>query len=458
MSLENFSKKDLILLVESLISEVGKLRAQVDSLTTKISILQEEKQILSVKKSSTNSSIPPSSDLQRTNQSLRNKSNLKKGGQPGHKGHTLEMSSKPDNIVTHTPSFCSTCGNTLENEIGYVFERRQVVDIPPILPVFTEHQSFAKTCKCGCLNKGTFPHNINAPIQYGDSIEALAVYFSSRQYMPFSRLSECFSDVFGINICQSSIVNALSRFASKALPVYQRIKENIKKAPVLGTDETGVKVNGKKGWFWVWQNELNTYISFSLSRGFDTINNLFPNGFKKSTLVSDCWAAQLKCDSNKHQICLAHLQRELNYFIETNNEKWAIDMKSILKDALELKKQIQSYEKPMPQRQKLEKRLATILEISELSKNKKLKAFQKRLQKHKYKIFPFLYDSRIPPDNNASERAIRNVKVKSKISGQFVSEQKATDYAILRSIIDTILKNGANVIDSLRLIAQFRPE
>ncbi|HIP41726.1 MAG TPA: hypothetical protein EYG90_04325 [Campylobacterales bacterium] len=55
----------------------------------------------------------------------------------------------------------------------------------------------------------------------------------------------------------------------------------------------------------------------------------------------------------------------------------------------------------------------------------------------------------MPPDNNGSERAIRNVKVKLKVSGQFKSFQGAKDYASLRSIIDTSRKRGFNEFNSL---------
>ncbi len=64
----------------------------------------------------------------------------------------------------------------------------------------------------------------------------------------------------------------------------------------------------------------------------------------------------------------------------------------------------------------------------------------------------------MPGDNNASERAIRNVKVKQKISGQFFNNDNAKDFAIIRSVIDTTIKNGANVFNALKLIAKLAPE
>jgi hypothetical protein len=71
------------------------------------------------------------------------------------------------------------------------------------------------------------------------------------------------------------------------------------------------------------------------------------------------------------------------------------------------------------------------------------------ITKSKDKIFTFLLDENIPPDNNASERAIRNIKVKQKVSGHFKSLDGATYYSNIRSIIDTSRKKGLNEFKSL---------
>ncbi|MGK0316345.1 MAG: transposase [Saprospiraceae bacterium] len=59
----------------------------------------------------------------------------------------------------------------------------------------------------------------------------------------------------------------------------------------------------------------------------------------------------------------------------------------------------------------------------------------------------------VPPDNNGSERAIRNIKVKQKVSGQFRLENGAHQFAILRSVYDTARKNNKKPFDIFNLIA-----
>ena len=76
------------------------------------------------------------------------------------------------------------------------------------------------------------------------------------------------------------------------------------------------------------------------------------------------------------------------------------------------------------------------------------------MNKYKEYLFNFLYYPDVPANNNGSERAIRNIKVKQKISGQFKSILGALNFAKLRSITDTAIKNGQNVCNALKVIAK----
>ena len=115
---------------------------------------------------------------------------------------------------------------------------------------------------------------------------------------------------------EGTIYNLLNKAANIVLPIYQGIKEEIEKATTIGSDESGVKVKNQNYWAWTWQTILATFIVITKSRGFVTISNTFPKGFPNSTYVSDSLSAQLKTVAKRHQLCIAHLMRELNYFEE----------------------------------------------------------------------------------------------------------------------------------------------
>lgn len=440
---------------------IEKQAAQISTLTIRVENLEQELSFYRNQKNSGNSHLPPSVDPARAarNQSLREQSDRKAGGQKGHGGSTLKFSATPDQIVNHIPTYCKLCGNDLEQADAVSLNRRQVIDIPIPTAVCTEHRTFAKTCSCGHINKGEFPVNVKANVQYGSHIEALTAYLNVRQYMPFGRIQELYSRIMGLDISQGGIVGLLQRFTSKALPVYQEIKNRVEKAGCLGSDETGAKINGKTHWFWTWQNEALTFITQSQSRGYKTIKETFPGGLPDVVLVHDRWAAHFKCDAHDHQICLAHLFRDLKYIDQVHQSHWAQSLTSLLKQAITLNNQT-DYDglSDCVAKNKLERSLMDLLQHKLPDKDKLAIKLQKKLRKISHHILCFLHYNNVPPDNNGSERAIRNIKVKQKVSGGFRSTTGADGFALLRSVIDTTIKSGNDVFYALSLIANLATE
>ena len=114
------------------------------------------------------------------------------------------------------------------------------------------------------------------------------------------------------------------------------------------------------------------------------------------------------------------------------------------------------YKKNNQRRIDIIKRFDKLLNKPPDKKHKELYTFYRRMHRDKEHLFTFLFIPEVPPDNNASERAIRNIKVKQKISGQFKIVKAAQNFAKIRSVIDTTIKNGRNVIHSLTIIAKLQ--
>ena len=138
----------------------------------------------------------------------------------------------------------------------------------------------------------------------------------------------------------------------------------------------------------------------------------------------------------------------------------SIRLKELLQKAIKLKQEMKpdDFRKPPKQIEEIEKELDELLKSNSSKFHKKQLAFIKRLTKNRQSVFVFLEYEFVPYDNNGSERAIRNVKVKNKVSGCFRSYQGAINFAVLRSVIDTTIKNAQDVFTSIQLIAKFRPE
>jgi len=332
------------------------------------------------------------------------------------------------------------------------------VDIPPIKAIVTQYNTYAKQCSCGCLTQTSFPKGVDSPISYGENIEGLIGYFHARHYLPFARMKEMMHNVFNINISEGGLHFLLNRFADRTTPIYEIIKQRIATSKVIGTDETGVKVNGKKHWFWTWQSPKLTYIAHCDNRGKAAIDTHFPQGFPNATLIRDGWKPQMSTLAAAHQTCLPHLLRHLNYLNQKYKDvQWGNSLTTLLYDAMDLGKNVNSREKGV-EKTKIVLRMENLLEKPPEKKHRELYTFYKRICRERQNLFTFLFIEDVPPDNNASERAIRNVKVKQKISGQFKTGTAAQNFAKIRSVIDTTIKNGMNVLEALTLIAKLHPQ
>ena len=408
--------------------------------------LREENAFLKLGRSSKTSHTPPSQDYSlKTSRNLREKTDKKPGGQIGHKGETLMPSTSPDQIILHKPLHCSGCGIGLENHSFSVVGQRQVVDIPPIAPIYIEHQLCQIVCQCKAINIGAYPPSVTNNIQYGFRIKAMIGYCHTYQYLPFGRIKSLLEEVCSVYLSEGTIQNTLKGLVEKAKPIYAEIRSQIERANKVGGDETGSSIEGKKGWFHVWQNETLTYIVASMSRGYATMETHFKDGFPNAVYVSDCWSGQLKVYSKAKQICLVHLLRELNRFIETSQCGWSKQFKVLLKKAIELKKDHIPTDKDIGQ---IQLELMELLQVSTEDKTGKIRAFMKRMIKYQDYLFTFLKYEYVPSDNNGSERAIRNIKVKTKVSTQFRTLNGAHNFAILRSATDTAIKHNQNVFQA----------
>lgn len=455
--------------IQALEKEVAFLRALVFQLTSKVDMLTQEnielrKELAFYKsgRDSSNSSMPPSTDIKPPNRnlSLRKKGGKKPGGQKGHEGNTLQMNANPDEVIKHSPQECEACGRNISRQDEQMVSKGQLIELPPIKPIYIEHQLYSRICICGHCTRASFPQGISATIKYGASVEATISYFHARQYIPVQRMQELLSHLFGLPVSQSTVINIIKRFAEKAIPTYLDIKDQIQKANVVGSDETGCNVNGKNIWYWTWQNLAYTFIVLSNNRGEATITDNFPKGFPNAILSHDRWAAQCLTNAFGHQLCLSHILRELKGLDELYGHGWSTSMKELFMDALELERNTkpERYAWIRKKAQKFEKRLTALLNRKLKEKHHKSIALQKGLLKHRDKIFQFLYHPEVPSDNNGSERAIRNIKVKQKISGQFRSADHAQFFAIIRSVIDTAIKQGMDIFTELTRIARLCPE
>jgi len=401
-------------------------------------------------KTSRNSNKPPSKDFHRTKRTKKRKKKSKKkpGGQIGHDGAFLKMSDKPDLVKDFYPHKCSKCNLKLDKASAILNCSKQEIDIPPLQPIVTQFNRFKIKCNCGKSNCAVLPQRLKGKVQYGPRVRGLINYSLVYQLLPFARLQEMLNVCFGIKLSQGTITNTMERTAINMNPEYEEIKSFIAKSDVVGTDETVVFVGGKKWYNWVWQNQKATFITCEPNRAKSNITKHFPDGFKNAILVSDRYSAHLFTPAKGHQICWAHLIRKVNYIEDTEPNHFAHKLLDIYRRAKHLETLKTSIGKGSKKTKTLEAELNRVL-ISNIDKQQFPETYKlfNALKTHREKVLSFIYYKNVPSHNNASELAIRNAKVKMKISGCFRSAQN--HFAVIRSVVDTMIKNKMNIFQNL---------
>ena len=266
--------------------------------------------------------------------------------------------------------------------------------------------------------------------------------------MAHKRIVSLLSDLFNINIAEGTINSLLKKASKLSQTEIQKITTALESASLVGIDETGCKINSSKHWHWTFQNTTNTLVVVDKSRGTKVINKTFANGFKNACVVHDNYSSYSSLECKSEQLCLAHKIRDLNYAIDCEDTMLAKAIKKLFKEAIKDDKEELTQEQRVILKAQYDKTLEHLLSMPTLLKSETEKQV-KSITKAKDKIFTFLLDEDIPADNNGSERAIRNIKVKQKVSTQFKSFEGAVYYSNIRSIIDTSRKRGLNEFESL---------
>jgi transposase len=422
-----------------------------------------------------NSSKPPMSDgLKRPpKHSLRHKSGKKSGGQEGHQGHRLEPVAEPNRVVVHAVTGCRRCHAALEGGKVEAYEKRQVFDLPEKVELeVTEHRAEIKSCpQCGEINRGKFPAGINQGTQYGPRVRAQMVYFNIYQYVPLKRTREIMEDLYGQPVSEGTVVAAVAEAAQKVTPVVERVKEYlIRTEEAVHFDETGMHVGGLK-WLHSASTALATFFAIHAKRGRAAMDEIGILPKRTGWCIHDYWKSYLQYWQARHGLCGAHLLRELISLVENYLQTWAQAMIDLL---IEIKKGVESAKASGEQalsseqlsdfRTRYDQIVADGLAVNpspqrteeQTGKRGRIKQtpaknLLDRLRDHPDKVLAFMYDFKVPFDNNLAERDIRMAKLKEKISGSFRSDSGSSAFCQVRSYISTAHKNRQPILNAIYL-------
>ena len=441
--------------VQSLKASVEKQKEEIKALEQQVKELKGQ-----LAKNSSNSSKPPGQDglkKPRRRFSLRQRSGKRPGGQPGHKGTTLQHSSQPDVIVTHAPTTCSQCGKDLADLPGTVVENRQISDLPEAKITVTEHRLEMKVCPgCHCASCGAFPEGVNAYVQYGPRIQSLLNYFLQYHFISFERVCIIFEDIYGVSLSQGTCANAGKTLYKNLENFETGLKTHLTAQKLLNYDETGIRCEGKQSRVHLATAQSAALFAISSKRGKAGIDVSGVLQRYRGTMVHNHWKPYFQYKDARHALCNAHHLRDLTYLAEQEKEAWAGKMQKLLLRMLNLTQECSDVGAiPDKLKIKLSKEYDEILkegfnyheQLPKLPRKARGKPKQRpgknlldRLSEYRDAVLLFLTDLTVPFSNNMAERDLRMVKLKQKVSGGFRKFANGRIFCRLRSYIITCRK------------------
>lgn len=416
-----------------------------------------------INKNSSNSSKPSSTDIIRpkkektgANQyNYRTKTGNKNGGQFGHTGHNLSKQ-KIENLIKESkievkviPHYIK--GSSKDKEI---IKYRLGIKV---IPYIEKHMFF-------CSEKSTenLPVDFYTDVTYDSSVKALCVELGVYNVIPYNRVSDLISILTSnmITISEGTLDNFYKEFGLKCSKTIDNITNNVLNTKCMKTDETTSECDGKKIYFRNYSDENNVVYKVHYNKGHKPIkeDNILTR--YAGTIMGD-HDTSLYSYGMKNLECNIHTGRYLEEIEQNVYETyWQYEMKAFLfrlnntrKYAIQYGIESFSEEQIKEYRAEYDKILAKAIVENENIKStyykKKAERIRNKLVKYKENQLYFIEDFSLPFDNNLSERDLRMIKNKTKISGGFRSFEGAKAYANAMSIIKTSIKRKINPFNSI---------
>jgi transposase len=432
------------------------LLAQVDAMVTRVAALETENEALRAKlkappKTPDNSGTPPS---------LGRKANG--DGKPGpkarvHAGAHRPLHPNPTRCEAVRAEHCPHCHAALGNVAQVAVQTYDRIEIPEIVPDVTRVVLHGGVCPC-CAGrfKATAPAGLEPGSPFGPNLRAFVLYLRFGQAIPFERLARLMRDLFGLEISEGALAKLLQDSAPAFAAQAALIKQCLLASTVLASDETSVRVGKKTFWTWVFHHADNACFVIRPSRGKVVVGE-FLGDVRPAVWISDRLGAQRGWASRDHQVCLAHLLRDVQYAIDAGDAAFAPGVKHLLQRAVRIGRRRPALADATlaAYHARLQRALDDLLRI--VPDNKAGLKLQRIIRRFRQNLFVFLTDREVLPTNNGSEQALRPCVIFRKVTNGFRSLWGADLYANVRSVMETARRRGIGMLPALRLTLQGNP-
>ncbi len=359
------------------------------------------------------------------------------------------LATTPDETVVAKPVRCAHCQAALDEADQVLHGRYDKIDLPQVAPVVTRVERYAGRCRCcGGTTLAPVPEGLEPGTPFSVGIVALAMYLRFVHAISYQRLSRLLGELFGLAISEEALDAAFRRGKLHFDADVASILARLRRARVVCSDETSVRVAGRTCWNWVFQNDEVVVHVVRNSRGAGVVAEVL-DGHRPALWVSDLYSAQLG-HAEEWQICLAHQLRDCTYAIEAGDTVFAPRMKALLLRAVVLARRSRDLAPSTRReyRRRLEYALDAVMALAPTHRDGQ--RLRKRYGKHRSHLFTFLDHPEVPADNNSSERELRPTATYRKVTGGFRSKWGADLFAGVRSVIGTAARRSMGAYQAIQ--------
>jgi transposase len=439
------AEKDALIL--ALLAQLAAAHERIAAQDARIAVLEARlDELTRPPKTPDNSSKPPSHG-QKQNRAEGEVRPPRKS-RPGV-GRTLHPS--PDRVIDARLSACPKCEAAFPEASQTPQQVYERIELPPVRPDVTQVRLFGGRCAC-CGERVTAeaPPGLEQGSPFGQSIAAMVVYLHYAHAISMERLVTLLDELFSLSISEGAISNILARAREPLLDATAAIEAVVLASPVVCSDETSVRVNGKNWWEWVFVTAIAVLHVIKPSRGKAVVTALFGE-IRPEVWVSDMLGSQ-RGHAVQWQVCLAHLLRDAAYAIEDGDTAFSAPFRRLLLRAVAIGRRRETLKDTTLTQYlyDLDRRLDRIIATTPTGQaGQKLR---KRILANRAHLFVFMTRREVPATNNVSERHLRPSVIFRKVTNGFRCEWSAETYAAFRSVVSTAKADGASIYDTIRFV------
>ena len=282
---------------------------------------------------------------------------------------------------------------------------------------------------------------------FGARVRALLLYLHHSHYVGFERLSRMMAELFGLKISEGAIANAFRRARTAMTAACAAITAKLKAARVIASDETTTRIAGATHWHWVFVSPAAVLHRIAPRRAKAVAEEVLGD-HRPAVWVSDRYAGQQDL-APAHQVCLAHVLRDVQYAIDCGDIVFAPRLRELLRWAIRIGRRRETLRPTTLQQYhaRAERRLDGLLAVP--AAHPAGRALQDAVKAWRTKFFVFLEHPDVPATNNACEREIRPPVVFRKVTGGFRSNWGAQIHAGYRSVTGTARLHGQTALNAI---------